>query len=189
MRIIRGRLKGKTITPDKYFKARPTTGFAKENIFNVIENHIDLENIRALDLFSGTGSISYELASRGAAEVIAVENDYRHYLFIKYTAESLGLPEIKAVKQDVFKALRKIKGEKFELIFADPPYQLKNIDRLPQLLEENALLHPDTLVVIEHPKTVSFENTPFFKERRAYGSVNFSIFRIEKSQSSYPAEK
>ncbi|MCR9011614.1 RsmD family RNA methyltransferase [Gabonibacter chumensis] len=177
MRIISGTHKGKQLFPDKNFKARPTTDFAKENLFNVLNNYIDIENIRALDLFSGTGSISYELASRGAEKIVSVEANYNHFSFIKKTALQLGFKNIAIYKTDAFIACKKLKEQHFGLIFADPPYDLPNITEIPAAIFDNDLLSPDGIAVIEHPATVDFSSFPHFLEHRQYGSVNFSLFR------------
>ena len=176
MRIISGTHKGKVIFPDKNFRARPTTDFAKENLFNVLNNYIDIEEAVVLDLFSGTGSISYEFASRGA-ERISVELNYNHYSFIKKTIVQLGFKNINVFKTDVFIACKKLKGQSFDIIFADPPYDLEKIMDIPAAIFDNELLAPDGLAIIEHPGTVDFSSAPFFSEHRQYGSVNFSIFR------------
>lgn len=179
MRIISGTLKGRQIFPDKNFKARPTTDFAKENLFNVLTNHLDIENASALDLFSGTGSISYEFASRGAGKVISIEANYFHYAFIKRTAASLGLTAITVYKNDVFAACKKLRGQTFDFIFADPPYDLPRITEVPDAIFENGLLAPGGIAVVEHPGTVSYADHPRFFEHRTYGSVNFTLFRQE----------
>lgn len=177
MRIISGSHRGKHIFPDKSFSARPTTDFAKENLFNVLTNYIELEGIQALDLFSGTGSISYELASRGAAGVISIEQNYKHFAFIKRTAGELGFHNIKVFKADAFLACKKLQGQKFNLIFADPPYNLENLTDIPAALFNNDLLAEDGIAVIEHPAGIDFTQHPRFSEHRQYGSVNFSLFR------------
>ncbi len=177
MRIISGSHKGKQIFPDKSFSARPTTDFAKENLFNVLRNYIDLEGIRVLDLFSGTGSISYEFASRGAAAIISIEQNYKHYAFIKRTAQELGFSNMKVFKTDAFQACKKLKGQKFDTIFADPPYQLENLNAIPSAIFDNDLLVDEGIAVIEHPARIDFTQHPRFSEHRQYGSVNFSIFR------------
>lgn len=177
MRIISGTHKGKLIYPDKNFKARPTTDFAKENLFNVLHNYIDIEEAAVLDLFSGTGSISYEFASRGAGKIISIEQNYHHFSFIKRTAAQLGFKNITVFKTDVFIACRKLKGSTFDIIFADPPYDLAKIMDIPGAIFDNELLAPDGLAIIEHPGTVDFSSLPFFFEHRQYGSVNFSIFK------------
>lgn len=177
MRIISGTHKGKVIFPDKNFRARPTTDFAKENLFNVLNNYIDIEGAVVLDLFSGTGSISYEFASRGAERIVSVELNYNHYSFIKKTIVQLGFKNINVFKTDVFIACKKLKGQSFDIIFADPPYDLEKIMDIPAAIFNNELLAPDGLAIIEHPGTVDFSSAPFFSEHRQYGSVNFSIFR------------
>lgn len=177
MRIISGSHKGRQIFPDKNFTARPTTDFAKENIFNVLGNYLDIEGANTLDLFSGTGSISYEFASRGAATVIAIESNYKHYAFIKRTAEALGFKNMKVYKNDVFLACQKLQGKKFDLIFADPPYNLERIHEIPEIIFANELLNEEGIAVVEHPASVDFSSHPRFMEHRQYGSVNFSLFR------------
>ena len=177
MRIISGTHKGKVIFPDKNFRARPTTDFAKENLFNVLNNYIDIEGAVVLDLFSGTGSISYEFASRGAERIVSVELNYNHYSFIKKTIVQLGFKNINVFKTDVFIACKKLKGQSFDIIFADPPYDLEKIMDIPAAIFNNELLAPDGLAILEHPGTVDFSSAPFFSEHRQYGSVNFSIFR------------
>lgn len=177
MRIISGIHKGKKIFPDSSFSARPTTDFAKENIFNVLGNVVDFEGLHVLDLFSGTGSIGYEFASRGAAEIISVELNYKHYSFIKRCAADLGFKCMKVFKNDVFAACKKLNGRKFDVVFADPPYDLERILEVPNAIFDNELLKDDGVAVVEHPASVNFEEHPRFVERRVYGSVNFSIFR------------
>ncbi|GHV67653.1 methyltransferase [Bacteroidia bacterium] len=176
MRIISGSHKGRSVFPDKNFSARPTTDFAKESLFNVLNNYVSIEDAIVLDLFAGTGSISYEFSSRGAGEVITVEQNYKHYIFIKKTAEQLGLKAIKVYKNDAFAACKKLKGRKFNIIFADPPYTLSNISDIPAAIFDNHLLALDGIAVIEHPRTLDFRSHPFFFEQRQYGSVNFSLF-------------
>lgn len=177
MRIISGIHKGKKIFPDSSFSARPTTDFAKENIFNVLGNLVDFEGLHVLDLFSGTGSIGYEFASRGADEVVSVELNYKHYAFIKRCAEQLGFKCMKVYKNDTFAACKKLNGRKFDVIFADPPYNLDRINEVPDAIFDNDLLADGGVAVVEHPAAVKFEEYPRFVERRVYGSVNFSIFR------------
>ena len=177
MRIISGTHKGRQIYPDKNFSARPTTDFAKENLFNVLANQISFNDIRVLDLFSGTGSISYEFASRGAREIIAIEVNYKHYSFIQKTIKELKFNNIKLYKADVFLACKKLKGNTFDVIFADPPYNLDKITELPNAIFENELLSKEGIVIIEHPQNINFSEHPYFSEHRQYGSVNFSIFQ------------
>lgn len=176
MRIISGSHKGRQIFPDKSFSARPTTDFAKENLFNVLTNYIDIEDARTLDLFAGTGSISYEFASRGASEIVSIEQNFKHYAFIKRMAEELNFRNMKLFRTDVFIACKKLKGRKFDIIFADPPYNLDKIDEIPAAIFDNDLLAEKGIAVIEHPANVHFSAYPRFTEHRQYGSVNFSFF-------------
>lgn len=182
MRIISGSHKGRQITPDKNFSARPTTDFAKENLFNVLSNYIDIEDSKVLDLFSGTGSISYEFASRGAVEITSIEINFKHYAFIKRVAQELNFKNIKLFKTDVFTACKKLKGQKFDIIFADPPYNLEKITEVPAAIFDNELLNNDGIAIVEHPASVNYSHLPYFSEQRQYGSVNFSIFRIPQTQ-------
>ena len=177
MRIISGTHRGRHISPDKSFSARPTTDFAKENLFNVLINYIDIEDTHVLDLFSGTGSISYEFASRGASEIVSIEQNYKHFDFINRTARELGFKNIKTFRTDVFIACKKLKGQKFNLIFADPPYNLDKITDIPAAIFDNDLLAADGIAIIEHPANIDFSGHPRFSEHREYGSVNFSLFR------------
>ena len=190
MRIITGKYKGRHFDIPRSFKARPTTDFAKENIFNVLTGYIDFEGATALDLFSGTGSISLELASRGCARVISVEADRDHHRFILQCLQKLGeqsrgqAPEaepsepvpVTAIRGDVFRFVKSCK-QQFDFIFADPPYALKELKTIPSLIFEKNLLKEDGVFVFEHGKTDTFTDHPNFVEHRSYGSVNFSIFR------------
>ena len=172
-----GSHRGRQIFRDKNFSARPTTDFAKENLFNILTNYIDFEEIRVLDLFSGTGSISYEFASRGAQEIISVEANYKHHAFILKTAKELGFKNMKIYKTDVFIACKKLKGQKFDIIFADPPYNLDKIQEIPATIFDNDLLGENGIAIIEHPERIQFSTHPRFSEHRQYGSVNFSLLR------------
>ena len=177
MRIISGTHRGKQIFPDKNFKARPTTDFAKENLFNVLANLADIEDASVLDLFSGTGSISYEFASRGAGRIVSIEANYFHYAFIKRTAAALGFGNITVYKNDTFAACKKLQGQTFDFIFADPPSDLPRLTEVPDAIFDNGLLAPGGIAVIEHPGTVDFSAHPHFFDHRTYGSVNFTLFR------------
>ncbi len=175
MRIIRGKYKTRRMPVSKSLRARPTTDFAKENLFNILENWYNFENLKVLDLFSGTGSISYEFASRGVPEVVAVEMDHRHHAFIEKVITQLEIPEVMPIKMDVFKYLEST-HEKFDVIFADPPYDLENIEKIPELIIERNLLNEKATMIIEHGDRTDLSHLPFFTEKRSYGSVNFSIF-------------
>lgn len=174
MRIITGQYKGRHFDVPRSFKARPTTDFAKENIFNVMRGYMDFEETTALDLFAGTGSITLELLSRGCADVTSVEMDRDHAAFIRQCVEKLGTTNHTLIRGDVFKFLKTCKKQ-FDFIFADPPYALTTIDTLPDLMLP--LLKEDGIMILEHGKQNDFSEHPRFAEHRAYGSVNFSIFK------------
>lgn len=176
MRIITGQFKGRHFDIPRTFKARPTTDFAKENIFNVLNGYIDFDGITALDLFAGTGSISLELVSRGCKEVVSVEKDRGHARFIADCMKKINAENDILIRGDVFRFLKSC-HQKFDLIFADPPYALPELDTLPDLVFEHDLLAADGVFVFEHGKHNDFSAHPRFKEHRSYGSVNFSIFR------------
>lgn len=176
MRIITGQYKGRHFDIPRTFKARPTTDFAKENIFNVLNGYIDFDGSAALDLFAGTGSISLEMLSRGCAPVVSVEADRDHAAFIAQCMKKIGTTDNILIRGDVFRFLKKC-HEQFDFIFADPPYALENLATLPSLVLGNDLLKPDGIFVLEHGKTYDFSQEPRFIEHRSYGSVNFSLFR------------
>jgi 16S rRNA (guanine(966)-N(2))-methyltransferase RsmD len=182
LRIITGKYKGRHFDIPRTFKARPTTDFAKENIFNVLVQYVDFDGAEALDLFSGTGSISLELVSRGCSRVVSVELDRDHHRFIqdcmkKLTANSQEpIANIIPIRGDVFRFLKSCK-QQFDFIFADPPYALKELATLPDLVFERQVLKEEALFVLEHGKDYDFSEHPHFVEHRQYGSVNFSLFR------------
>ena len=189
MRVITGKYKGRHFEIPRNFKARPTTDFAKENLFNVLKGYMDFdEETTALDLFSGTGSISLELLSRGCGRVISVESDPLHYSFIRRFVDQLQDLNAFPVKADVFRFIAKCR-ERFDFIFADPPYTLPGIDQLPQCVLERGLLSPGGLFVMEHGKTNNFSSHPCFVEHRAYGSVNFSFFQETQGHTQSCHEK
>jgi 16S rRNA (guanine(966)-N(2))-methyltransferase RsmD len=175
MRIVGGKYKGRIFSPGKSFKARPTTDMAKESLFNVLYNLIDFESIRALDLFAGTGSISYELVSRGCPDVTAVEINASHFQFIKEVIAKLGEKNIRLVKSNVFVFAPHIK-EQFDLIFADPPYDHPKFPEVVDLIFKNNLLKPDGIFILEHSDNYDYSMHANFKELRHYGSVHFSFF-------------
>lgn len=158
--------------------ARPTTDFARENIFNVIENLTDLEGARALDLFAGTGAVSFEFLSRECAEVTAVEKASTQYNFIVKVSKLLGDENIRVIRGDVFKFLATV-STPYDIVFADPPYMLENFAEIPERILSSKAVKPGTLVIVEHNKNHDFSGLPQFVEHRAYGSVNFSIFKVE----------
>lgn len=176
MRIITGIYKGRRFDIPRTFKARPTTDFAKENIFNVIQGYMDLENTVALDLFAGTGSISLELLSRGCRQVISVEGDRDHASFIRQCLQKLDDDACSIVRGDVFRFLKSCR-QQFDFIFADPPYALKELPEIPGLVLDKGILAEGGIFVFEHGKQYDFSSHPRFLEHRSYGSVNFTLFR------------
>jgi 16S rRNA (guanine(966)-N(2))-methyltransferase RsmD len=179
MRIITGRYKGRHFDIPRSFKARPTTDFAKENIFNVLIQYVDFDGATALDLFSGTGSITLELLSRGCQQVVSVELDRDHHRFICDCLKKLEVKGGNAVlplRGDVFRFVKSCK-QQFDFIFADPPYAVKELSTLPDLIFERQLLKDDGIFVLEHGKDHDFSQHPHFVEHRQYGSVNFSLFK------------
>lgn len=176
MRVITGKYKGKYIGVPPTFKARPTTDFAKENLFNVLRQYLDFEQTEAIDLFAGTGGISLELISRGCPRVVSIEIDPQHFQFIKGIQRTLGERHWHVVRQDALRIAQK-GSQTFDLIFADPPYALHALKDLPRMILDGPLMLPHTLVVVEHGDDHDFEHLPEFVEKRTYGSVNFSFFK------------
>lgn len=176
MRIITGKYKGRHFDIPRTFKARPTTDFAKENIFNVLFQYIDFEDATALDLFAGTGSISIELLSRGCRQVVSVELDRDHHRFITECLKKLNDTACLPIRGNVFSFLKSCR-QQFDLIFADPPYALEQLPAIPDIIFEKEILKPDGIFVFEHGKDHDFSTHPHFVEHRAYGSVNFTLFR------------
>jgi 16S rRNA (guanine966-N2)-methyltransferase len=154
---------------------RPTTDIAKEGLFNIIQNSLDIESLKSLDLFGGTGSISYELASRGAEDLTIVEKDNAMHAFIKKTVELLGIENCKVIKSDVFKYIDSCQ-EQYDFIFAGPPYALGTIDDLPVKIFEKKLLHPGGWFVLEHTPRNDYKKFSHYHKERNYGSTIFSIF-------------
>ena len=184
MRIITGKYKGRHFDVPRNFKARPTTDFAKENLFNVLNGYLDFEETeRALDLFAGTGSITYELLSRGCQHVTSIEKDPMHYKFILKVLKDLKAENSQPCCLDVFRYLKSAPEKGFDFIFADPPYALPELPDVPKIVLERGLLRPGGLFVMEHPKEYDFSNLPGFEERRVYGSVNFSLFVREEERT------
>ena len=176
MRIIGGEHDGRKFNPpNKMPYTRPTTDIAKEGLFNVLQNNLVFEEIRTLDLFGGTGSISYELASRGVKDLTIVEKDVAMYDFIKKTAATLRIENIQVIKMDVFKFINNC-TEKFDFIFAGPPYALTTIDDLPKNVFEKQLLKKEGWFVLEHTPRNSYKSFPFYKTERNYGTTIFTTF-------------
>jgi 16S rRNA (guanine(966)-N(2))-methyltransferase RsmD len=177
MRIVGGIHSGRFFSPPAKIPARPTTEVAKEGLFNTLNNIIDFEGISTLDLFGGTGSISYELASRGAARLTLVERDLTTINFIKKTVSELNIKdELTIIRGDVFKFIKQC-TDKFDFIFAGPPYALENIDEIPILVFEKELLLPSGIFVLEHTPRNDYQAHPRFMRMKNYGTTVFSIFK------------
>jgi 16S rRNA (guanine(966)-N(2))-methyltransferase RsmD len=176
LRIISGKYRGRRINPPAGFSARPTTDYARESLFNILNNRIDFETVEVLDLFSGTGSVSYEFASRGAKTVHLVEKDARNIAFIRRMCDEMKLTAIKPLHVDV-KAYLRACHYKYDIVFADPPYDLNWLEEIPAMVIKASILNEDGFFILEHPKSIRFEGQPGFFEHRDYGSVNFSFFK------------
>ena len=176
MRIISGIYGRRRFKVPSSFKARPTTDFAKENLFNVLANIVDIDGVDALDLFAGTGSISFELLSRGCRRVTSIEQDRAHYAFILKVAKELKTESLNAINGDVFRFLNTAHEQSFDFIFADPPFSLTTLPDVPRLVIERNILREGGVFVMEHSKENDFSGLPFFSQKRVYGAVNFSIF-------------
>ncbi|MDE5881828.1 MAG: 16S rRNA (guanine(966)-N(2))-methyltransferase RsmD [Muribaculaceae bacterium] len=178
MRIIRGKYGRRRFEVPKNITARPTTDFARENLFNVLENMDDFEGKTALDLFAGTGAISFEFLSRGCSEVTAVEQAPVQIQFIRSVKEKLGDESLRVIKGDVFKFIATC-SRQFDFIFADPPYDHPRFEEIPELILNSAMVKAGTLVIVEHSKTRDFSSLSGFTQQRVYGSVNFAIFEVK----------
>ena len=181
MRIISGKYGRRRFDVPTSITARPTTDMARENLFNVLAGVIDLEGLTVLDLFAGTGAMSFEFLSRGAAHVTAVEKARVQADFIKRVQGQLGDPNLTLVRGDVFKFVSSCR-QSFDVIFADPPYDLPRFADVPRLVLDSPLVHDGTLFIMEHPREHDFSALPYFAQQRVYGKVNFSLFEINNSR-------
>jgi 16S rRNA (guanine(966)-N(2))-methyltransferase RsmD len=177
MRIISGKYGRRRFDVPNNISARPTTDMARENLFNVLGNLIDMEGKTVLDLFAGTGAMSFEFLSRGCAQVTAVEKARVQCDFIKKVQKLLGDDNLTLVRGDVFKFVATCR-QSFDIIFADPPYDLERFGEIPQLILDSPLVHDGTLFIMEHPREHDFSALPHFSQQRVYGKVNFSLFEI-----------
>lgn len=168
-------MKGKPVCPPRGYACRPTTDFAKEGLFNTLDNEYEFEGLNVLDLFSGTGGIAYEFASRGAGQVISIEMNPANVNFIKKTAAQFGLKNIRAVHHNVFDFFG-ICREKFDIVFADPPYAIEGLDTLPDRVLDAGIVVPDGYFILEHPESYSFSDHPRFVKEKRYSNVHFSFF-------------
>nr|WP_199158932.1 16S rRNA (guanine(966)-N(2))-methyltransferase RsmD [Pedobacter sp. ASV2] len=179
MRIIGGKLKGIRLQPPANLPVRPTTDMAKEALFNILNNKFDFENCTVLDLFSGTGNLTFEFASRNAEKILAVDLNFGCVNWIKNTAKQYEFDQVEVRKGDVFKLLKQLTGS-YDLIFADPPYNLPNIPQIPTLVKEQQLLKPNGLLVVEHQSNMKLDNQPGYTETRKYGNSSFSFFEFSE---------
>jgi 16S rRNA (guanine(966)-N(2))-methyltransferase RsmD len=180
MRIIRGSHKGRRINPPKNLPVRPTTDLAKESLFNILEQQYYIEDTVVLDLFAGTGNISYEFASRGAERIISVDINETCVRFIKKVAEEYSFDRLQAVRAPALRYL-KFTNLSFDIIFADPPYNLDRLDEIAEITFKRALLKPGGILIVEHSSSWNFSSHPAFREERKYGKVHFSFFTEEDS--------
>jgi len=181
MRIISGKYKSIYIPNNKNIKARPTTSTAKEALFNILENRVSISGLEVLDLFSGTGGIAYEFISRGAQSVVCVDQQISSVKYINSNAKKLSM-NIRTIKANAWRFIEKAKENSYDIIFADPPYNLEDLDKIPHLIFEKKILKKDGWLIMEHGKDVNFEETINFIERRSYSSVNFSFFKINSEK-------
>jgi len=178
MRIISGTHKGRRINPPQNLPVRPTTDFAKEGLFNILNNYIDFEKLKVLDLFCGTGNITFEFASRGSDDITSVDDHYQCCEFVKKTSSDFKMTQVKVIKSDVFSFLKKAPNS-YQLIFADPPYEieLEKLESIPELIFSKNLLQPEGILIVEHAAKSDFSKHEHFFEHRKYGNVNFSFFK------------
>jgi 16S rRNA (guanine966-N2)-methyltransferase len=183
MRIISGDFKGKIIRAPASLPVRPTTDMAKEGLFNWLTYRFDFSQLDALDLFAGTGNITYELVSRGVNSVVTVDLNSNCYRFIQETIRKLKITNVQVFNTDAFVAIKRVKKH-FDLIFADPPYDFNEYHKFVEETLKQNILKPDGWFIIEHPSTLKFNSIKGFIEQRNYGKVNFSFF--QPNQSEYP---
>jgi 16S rRNA (guanine966-N2)-methyltransferase len=175
LRIISGKYRGKPLHPPSNLKARPTTDFAKESLFNILNNYFDFAEAQVLELFAGSGSISYEFASRECKSITAIEIDPVNFSYIARTVKEMGLTSITPLRTDVFRFIGHCR-QSYDIIFADPPYEMENIEKLPQVIFEKKLLNKNGWFILEHSKRHNFKDFKEFREERNYGNVHFSFF-------------
>ena len=175
MRIIAGNLRGRRLNPPTSLPVRPTTDMARESLFNILNNYVDYDECTVLDLFAGTGAVSLEFVSRGAKEVTSVDINAQCIDFIKDSALHFGVKNLRAVRSDVFDLLKRA-YKKFDIVFADPPYALADLPKLPDLVFGSDILTDDGIFILEHPRDFQFEEHPHFWQHRNYGKVNFTFF-------------
>jgi 16S rRNA (guanine966-N2)-methyltransferase len=176
MRIISGTHKGRVISAPKNLPVRPTTDFAKESIFNILNNHFEFDGLKILDLFCGSGNMSYEFASRGCGSITSIDNNYSCCDFVKKTIAIFKMENVNVMKADAFTFLKRATVP-YHIIFCDPPYDITNFELIPELVFANNLLKPQGWLIVEHGPHTKLSHLPHFSEHRSYGNVNFSIFK------------
>lgn len=181
MRIISGILKSRRINPPKNLPVRPTTDMAKEALFNILNNQFDLTEVSALDLFAGTGGISYEFYSRGCASVTAVDQNFKCVKYIRETKDNLNMNSLEVMQANCFNFLDKA-WNKYDIIFADPPYDMPNFEKIVELVFEKNLLNPEGMLIVEHSKNTNLNKFPQHINTRNYGSVHFSFFENQNDE-------
>ncbi len=177
MRIIGGSLGRRIIRPPAGLPVRPTTDKAKEALFNILNNYVDFEGLRVLDLFAGTGSISYEFASRGAKQVVAVDNNVKCVSFIQKVKQEYELDKLIVYKTDALKYIAHAAGA-FDLVFCDPPYDMAGIAEIPEMILSKNLVDDGGMLIVEHPVNMIFDSHPLFSFKRNYSKVHFSFFEV-----------
>ncbi|MBQ6237516.1 MAG: 16S rRNA (guanine(966)-N(2))-methyltransferase RsmD [Bacteroidales bacterium] len=181
MRIIAGSLRGRRLNPPANLPVRPTTDMARESLFNILNNYVDYEECTVMDLFAGTGAVSLEFVSRGVKNVTSIDINNACTEYIKTAARQMNVDNIHVVRADVFDLLKRA-YKKFDIIFADPPYALQDLPKLPDIVFGSEVLNEDGIFILEHPKEFSFEEHPHFWQHRAYGKVNFTFFAMKLSE-------
>ena len=175
MRIIAGNLRGRRLNPPANLPVRPTTDMARESLFNILNNYVDFEECSVMDLFAGTGAVSFEFVSRGVREVTSIDINAQCTDYIKAESTRMDIRNIHVVRADVFDLLKRA-NRKFDIVFADPPYAIEGLPTLPDLVFEREVLNDDGIFILEHPAEYSFEEHPHFWQHRNYGKVNFTFF-------------
>ena len=175
MRIIHGQLSGRRLDLPGNLKARPTTDLARESLFNILINRLDIEELAVLDLFAGTGAISYEFASLGCTNITSIDSNFQHVEQIRKNCEKLNITCVKAIRTDVFRFLKNTQ-QRYDLVFADPPYDLPNLQDIPELIRTSGIVKAGGLFIMEHGPKHQFSSTEGFSEIRRYGKVHFSFF-------------
>jgi len=183
MRIVGGKYRNRRLHPPAEMEARPTTDFAKEGLFNVLQHSVALEGIRVLDLFAGTGNISLEFLSRGAAEVISVDQDRKLFDFMQRTSRELNESGWRMVKSDVFSFLNNHRGQ-YDIVFADPPFHMEGLERVPAMVLQSGLLGTEGLLIVEHQEKVDLSKLQGYQRTRSYGLIEFSFFGPVPSSSN-----